>query len=185
MTPSASELQELFNAFGLVLTEQQIIPSATVQDIDLHSFNTFMEAQGKRTGEEPQPDIEHDLKNASVCDWLDEVLHPTLYGLMVFGRDPQGHTHTTSLFVQCAAYGGRHRATDVLSVGEAKGRLDEQVIRAMGWFRSLGRREFYGGLLRTDVFSVPESVLREALVKRGHTPRLCVDRIAGVARGLR
>ena len=32
--PSPSELQELLNAFGLVLTEKQIIPSATVDDID-------------------------------------------------------------------------------------------------------------------------------------------------------
>lgn len=164
VAPSASELQELFNAFGLVLTEQQIIPSAKARDIDLDSFRTFMEAQGKRTEQDPQPDIENDLANASICGWLDGVLRPTLYGLMVFGRDPQGHANTTSLFVQCAAYGGRHRAADVLSAGEAKGRLDEQVIRAMGWFRSLGRRESYGGLVRTDVFTVPESVLREALV---------------------
>ena len=162
--PSASALPALFNAFGLVFTEQQIVPSATVRDIDLHSFGAFMAAQGKRAGEEPRPDIGHDLRNASVCDLLDGVLRPTLYGLMVFGRNPQGHRHTTSLFVRCAAYGGSHRATDVLSVGEARGRLDEQVTRAMDWFRSLGRRESYGGLLRTDVFPVPESVLREALV---------------------
>ena len=35
--PSPSELQELLNAFGLVLTEKQIIPSATVEDIDFRA----------------------------------------------------------------------------------------------------------------------------------------------------
>ena len=162
--PSPSELQELFNAFGLVLTEQQTIPTATARDIDLGAFREFMQAQGKRMEEVPQPDIEADLENASVCGRLDGELRPTLYGLMVFGRDPQGHPHTTSLLIQCTAYAGSDRAGDVLNAGEAEGRLDEQVTRAMGWFRSLGRAEAYRGLHRTDVPPVPVEALREALV---------------------
>ena len=164
VAPSPSELQELFNAFGLVLTEQQTVSSAAVEDIDLGAFRSFMEAQGRRMEEGPQPDIESDLRNASVCNLLDRVLRPTLYGLMVFGRDPQGHPHTTSLFIQCAAYAGADRASAVLSAGEGKGRLDEQVAHAVGWFRSLGRTEAYRGLHRTDVPPVPEDALREALV---------------------
>ncbi len=164
VAPSPSEMQELFNAFGFIFTEQRTVSSATARDIDASAFRSFMQAQGKRTEGEPQPDIDQDLRNASVCDWLDGVLRPTLYGLMVFGRDPQGHPHTTSLFIQCAAYAGASRASDVLSAGEGKGRLDEQVNRSMGWFRSLGRREIYRGLYREDIPSVPEEVLREALV---------------------
>ena len=164
VAPSPSELQELFNVFGLVTTEEQLISSATADDIDLSAFTAFMQSQGKQMDSEPQPDIEKDLQSASACGRLDRVLRPTLYGLMVFGRDPQQHPRTTSLFIQCAAYGGGDRAADVLSVGEGKGRLDEQVNRSMGWFRSLGRREAYQGLRRTDRPMVPESVLREALV---------------------
>lgn len=164
VAPSPSELQELFNAFGLVLTEQQTVSSATANDIDLNAFLTFMRSQGKQMDGDPQPDIEHDLRNASVCDWLDSTLRPTLYGLMVFGRDPQGHPHTTSLFIQCAAYAGTDRAADVLSAGEGKGRLDEQVIRSVGWMRSLGRQEIYRDLRRVDRPLVPENALREALV---------------------
>ena len=89
---------------------------------------------------------------------------PTLYGLMVFGRDPQAYPHTLSLFVQCAAYGGADQGADVLSAGEGRGRLEDQVNRAMGWFRSLGRREVYRGLYRRDVPPMPEGALREALV---------------------
>ena len=164
VAPSPSGMQELFNAFGLIFTERRTVSSATARDIDADAFRSFMQAQGKRTEGEPQPDIDQDLRNASVCDWLDGVLRPTLYGLMVFGRDPQGHPHTTSLFIQCAAYAGADRASDVLSAGEGKGRLDEQVNRSMDWFRSLGRREIYRGPYREDIPSVPEEVLREALV---------------------
>ncbi len=151
-------------AFGLVLTEKQIIPSATVEDIDLGAVRSFMRKQGLDPDRAPQPAREDDLRNASIVETLDGVLRPTLYGLMVFGRDPQAYPHTLSLFVQCAAYGGPDRAADVLSAGEGKGRLEDQVQRAMGWFRSLGRRETYEGIQRRDIPPVPERALREALV---------------------
>ena len=164
VAPSPSELQELFNAFGFVLTEQQIIPTAALDDIDFGAVRSYMQAQGLDTEQVPQPARRDDLRNASVVDELAGVLRPTLYGLMVFGRDPQAYPHTLSLFVQCAAYGGADQAAEVLSAGEAKGRLADQVSRAMGWFRSLGRRESFEGLRRSDLPPLPEQALREALV---------------------
>ena len=153
-----------FKTFGLVLTERQIIPSATIDDIDFGAVRTFMRAQGLDPDEAPQPAREDDLRNGSIVDELDGVLRPTLYGLMVFGRDPQAYAHTLSLFVQCTAYGGTDQAAEVLSAGEGRGRLQDQVQRAMGWFRSLGRRETYEGIRRIDVPPAPEAALREALV---------------------
>lgn len=123
-----------------------------------------MRKQGRSTEAFPQPAIEDDLRNGSVCDLLDGVLRPTLYGLATFGRTMQEHPHTTRLFVQCAAYAGADRASEVLSVAEAKGRLGDQVGHALGWFRSLGRGERYDGLLRTDIPMLPEDVIREAVV---------------------
>ena len=152
------------NAFGFVLTEQQVVSSAIVDDLDFGAVRTFMQAQGMDTDQAPQPAHEDDLRNASIAEELDGVLRPTLYGLMVFGRDPQAFPQTLSLFVQCAAYAGADQAAAVLSAGEGKGRLEDQVNRAMGWFRSLGRREVYRGLYRRDVPPLPEAALREALV---------------------
>ena len=162
--PSSSELEELLNAFGLVLTERQIIPSATVDDIDFGAVRAFMRAQGLDPDEAPQPAREDDLRNGSIVDEVDGVARPTLYGLMVFGRDPQVYAHTLSLFVQCRAYGGTDHAAEVLSGGEGKGRLQGQVQRAMGWFRSIGRLETYEGIRRIDVPPAPEAALGEALV---------------------
>ena len=147
-----------------VLTEKQVVPSAVVDDIDFGAVRSFMKAQGLDTEQAPQPAREDDLRNASVVDEFDGVLRPTLYGLMVFGRDPQAYPHTLSLFVQCAAYGGSDQAAEVLTAAEGKGRLEDQVSRAMGWFRSLGRKESYQGLYRRDIPLVPENALREALV---------------------
>ncbi len=164
VAPSPSELQELFNVFGLVLTQEQIIPTATIDDIDLELFFSFLRLQGIQIDEEHQPDVERDLENTAVCQKRDQKLRPTLFGLMVFGRYPQKHRHTISHYIQCAAYAGSDQAADVLSVSEGKGRLDEQVTRSIDWFRILGRKELYQGLYRTDIPLVPEETLREALV---------------------
>lgn len=161
---SGSELRTLFSTFGFALAEDQTVVSAQAADIDLDAFRSFMKAQGMQIDAESEVSIDDDLRNAWVCADLDGVLRPTLYGLMVFGRSPHSHRHTGSMFIQCAAYDGTDRSCDVLSVGEAKGRLDEQVERAVDWFNSLGRREVYGALRRVDVPRVPIEVLREALV---------------------
>jgi len=164
VSPSPTERQELFNDFGFVLTEEQVIRAATIDDIDHHAFRTYMRIQGLDTDEDPQPPLDEDMRNAGILALSDGNLHPTLYGVMVFGRDPQNHPQTSSFFIQCAAYAGFDRAADVIGVADAKGRLEDQVNRSLGWCRSLGRREIYRGIVREDVPLIPESALREALV---------------------
>ena len=164
MEPSPTELQELYNTFGFVLTEEQIIPAARIEDIDLGEFRSFLRAQGLDMEEEPQLAIADDLRNRRILAEFDGVLHPTLYGLMAFGKEPQARPQTTSFFVQCAAYSGEDRASDVILVGEGKGRLDEQIHRSVGWVRSLGWTERYHNLVREDAPLVPEKALREAIV---------------------
>ena len=162
--PSPTELQELYNTFGFVLTEEQIIPAARIEDIDLGEFRSFLRTQGLDVEAEPQPATADDLRNRRILAEFDGVLHPTLYGLMAFGKEPQAHPQTTSFFVQCAAYSGADRASDVILVGEGKGRLDEQIRRSVGWVRSLGWTERYHELAREDAPLVPEKALREAIV---------------------
>ena len=162
--PSPTERQELFNDFGFVLTEEQVIRAATIEDVDHGAFRSFLSGQGLETDEEPQPPLEEDMRNAGVLAMSDGNLHPTLYGMMVFGRDPQNHPQTSSFFIQCAAYAGLDRATEVVSVADAKGRLEDQINRAMGWCSILGRREIYRGIVRHDIPLIPDSALREALV---------------------
>ena len=162
--PSPAEFQELLNTFRFVLTEEQMIPAAGFGDLDLQAFDRFLRRLGFRTDEEPQPPVEADLRNHGVVRNFGGEMHPTLYGILAFGRTPQRHPHTTSCLVRCAAYLGEHRATEVILAGEADGRLDEQVRRALGWFRSLGWREQYGEVYRQDIPRLPPDALREALV---------------------
>ncbi len=162
--PSPTEMRTLFNDFGFVLTEEQTIRSATADDIDQGAFRDFLRAQNLNADAAPQPPIKRDMANAGLLASAENRFEPTLYGVMAFGRDPQSHPQTSSFFVQCAAYAGLDRAADTVSVAEAKGRLADQIRRALDWCGSLGKREVYRGLVRQDIPLIPERALREALV---------------------
>lgn len=162
--PSPAELQELYNVFGYVLTEEQAIQAARSEDIDLQVFRRYLDTLGIETDQEPQPETEDDLRNRGVLAEVGGELHPTLYGVMAFGKEPQRYPQTGNLWVECAAYAGEDRASDVILTGEGKGRLDEQVERAIGWVRGLGKVERYQGLVREDTPLVPVKALREILV---------------------
>ena len=162
--PSPTELQELYNAFGYIFTEERTIQAAEPDHLDHQVFRTYLQKLGLDTDNEPQPDDRDDLRNRGVVAKLGGRLHPTLYGVLAFGRDPQGYPQTGNFRVECAAYKGDDRASEVLHVAEATGRLDEQVRRAVGWFFGLGRIESYRGLTRDDQHLLPQSAIREALV---------------------
>ncbi|MBL8724710.1 MAG: putative DNA binding domain-containing protein [Planctomycetes bacterium] len=163
--PQASELQDLYNTFGVFFTEERIVPGSGPTDIEGSVFRRFMARKGVHLDAEPALPFEVDLQNREVLDRdLDGALRATLFGLMCFGKDPQGFAPTRNLWVDLVAYAGCDRADAVLLSGEAKGRLDEQVTRAEAWLRALGRRERYTGVHRVDEWLVPLPAFRECIV---------------------
>lgn len=143
--PSPAQLQYLYNAFGFVFTEEQTISAAGPVDIDMVAFRSHLARQGFAVVREPQPAVEDDLRNRGAAAEFDGLLHPTLYGLLAFGKQPQSFPHTGNFWIDCVAYGGNDQAADVILAGTARGRLDEQVQQALGGARDLGRFEKYEG----------------------------------------
>ena len=161
--PSPMELQELFNAFGYVLTEEQAITAATVEDVDARQFRNHLARQGLDLTD-PQPTLEDDLRNFGALAEFDGSLHPTLFGLLAFGKQPQSFPPTANFWIDCVAYAGTDQGADVVMAREATGRLDEQVSSAAGWARAFGHREQYAGIERQDIPVLPLPAIREALV---------------------
>lgn len=109
--------------------------------------------------------IETDLFNREVLDHdIDGRLRATLFGLLCFGKEPQGFPPSRNFWVDLVAYAGTDRGDDVLLSGEARGRLDEQVARAEGWLKAIGRSERYQGLQREDRWILPLPAFRECVV---------------------
>lgn len=161
--PSPVELQDLYNTFGFLLTEEQLVPGSGVNDVDVAAFHSFLARQGLDAGEEPQLDLLTDLRNRWVTGGNDGEHLLTVYGALAFSRHPQGYLPLQNAWLDCVAYAGPDRADDVILRGEAKGRADEQVLRAAGWLRSLGIHETYEGVLRKDTTLVPERAFREVV----------------------
>ena len=161
--PSATELQELYNAFGYILTEERAVLDAPPTHIDLEAFRFYLRRLGFDTMDDPQPDSVDDLRNRDVLVEIGGELRATLYGILAFGRDPQRYTRTRDFRIECVAYMGNDRASEVLQVANAAGRLNEQVERATAWFLGLGRFESYENLRREDRYLLPRRAIREAL----------------------
>lgn len=162
--PSAIELQKLYNAFGYIFREERTIQTAAPEHLDHEVFRAYLQRLGLDTENEPQPEHKDSLRNRGVIAELGDRLHPTLYGVLAFGWEPQRYPQTRNFRVECTAYEGDDRASEVLHMAEATGRLDEQVRRAVGWFLGLGRYESYRGLTQDDQHLLPQSAIREALV---------------------
>lgn len=163
--PTESELMELYNTFGLVFTEERLVPGTGASDVEFEVYRAYMAARGIDLDGTLELPREEELLRAEILGRkVDGRPEATLYGLLCFGRSPQGTSVTRGFFVQLSAYAGLDRAAEVLSVAEARGRVDEQVHRAEEWVRGLGRSERYEGLVREDRWVVPQRALREALV---------------------
>ena len=162
--PAPAELQDLYNLFGYIITEERAIAAAGVEAIDLQSFWDYLDRLGLDRTSEPQPALEDDLLARGVLAEIGGGLRATLYGVLAFGKAPQSYPQTQNFWVECVAYGGKDRADEVLQVAQGKGRLDEQVDRALGWVQGLGKSERYEGINRIDVPLVPRVAVREALV---------------------
>ena len=149
---------------GHIPAEEQIVSGAGVSDIELSAFQTHLRRQGCDVATEPQLAVEDDLRNRGVLAEFDGALHATLYGMLAFGKWPQLVRRMENFWIECVAYGGNDQAADVILVSEARGRLDEQLDRALGWARGLGRFEQYGDAERKDTPLLPLTAIREALV---------------------
>jgi predicted HTH transcriptional regulator len=163
--PSLSELQDLYNTFGLILTEERLVPGTHPADVDVENFRRYLARNGIARSDDDPIALETDLYNREILDRdLDGEWRATLYGVLCFGKHPQEHGPTRGFWVDLVAYAGNDRADPVLLSGEARGRLDEQVERAESWLRALGRTEHYAGLERVDRWVVPLAAFRECVV---------------------
>ncbi len=163
--PSASELQELYNIFGVIFTEERIVPGSDVDDVEVAVFRDFMQRKGVDIDAEPRLALEQDLFNREVLDQdFDDKLRVTLFGLMCFGKNPQGFSPTRNFWVDLVAYAGTDRGSEVLLASEARGRLDLQIEQSLNWLKALGKNERYRHLRRADQWPVPLSAFRECVV---------------------
>lgn len=162
--PGGAELQDLLNNFGFVLTEEQLVPGTTPDDIDQRTFFQWLRELGVDVTSAPQLAPLVDLRNRGVIASALDGDRATLYGLLCFGREPQRHRQMSCHLVHCSAFAGTSRGDEIFSAMEARGCVDQQVEAADRWYQSLGHRERIVGLRREEVGVLPVAAVREVLV---------------------
>lgn len=171
--PSPSELQDLYNLFGYIVTEERVIEDATVADLDRAVFDRFMTNMGLSLDDEPQLDLAVELRNRGILAESSAGLRATVYGALGFGKRPQAYPQTGRFRIDASVYRGTDRGdADEVTVSTLDGRLDQQVERAAEWLMRLGRVEAFGAsagpgdeaLTRGERYRLPLDAFREAVV---------------------
>lgn len=145
-------------------TRPDFVREAGTDAIDEQALRRFMVSQGAEFSFGDGWPTDEDLLAARVVRDVFGTLRPTLYGLMVFGKDPQSHASTADLYTECAAHDGNDRRQGPFRAAGIRGRIEEQVAGAVRWFESLERRKPWRGASAEGSRLLPAAVLREALV---------------------
>lgn len=162
--PSPAELAELYNAYGYIVTEERPIEASPMEEVEVAAFDAYLSRLGLAREIEPQLDLRDDLRARGVVAALGRQWRSTLYGVLAFGKHPQAYSQTKEFFIHCVSYAGLDQSAEVIEALDAKGRLDEQVDRALSWLGAQPRREVYIDGTRVDIPLVPAKAAREVIV---------------------
>ena len=157
--PLAVDRTVLNSRFDFVMTEEQLVRPAGLDDLDDEFFRRHLRKQGfglRRGGSRtscptigtsrwwqiwmPDP-----RRRCSEC-WRPE-------------RTPPRFPHLHALPGRNTAYNGTGRGSGVLLAADADGQADEQVDRTPSWARSFGKREIRGNRFARTGGSRPSNEL--------------------------
>jgi ATP-dependent DNA helicase RecG len=156
---SRDELLRIFQASQSLLYEEQLIERADLTAIDYHYLDQFLlQAYGKKA-EDFQVDLERLLVNLRLA----ASGHPTVAGLLLFGRDPQFFLPHCQ--INAAAFPG----TEVVEAPEDRkdlaGKLADQIEASRRFLEAhLRARHEIKGFEPERHPELPEEALREAVV---------------------
>jgi len=153
---SREELLRLFQSTESLFYDETPVLRAGIQDLDLDAFNRYLEETG-------QPDLGLDPLRL-LRNWgLLAGEHPTIAGLLFFGRDPQRHLPFAQ--INAAAIPGTDLANDPSDRKDMKGRLLDVVEDAYRFLHIHVRVPHeIRGFEPEPKPEIPREALREAIV---------------------
>ena len=154
---SREEILRLFQASGSIFYDEKPLPSLDIGDLDLYAFESYLADTGL---EGVHPSMEQLLINWRL---LSVDGHPTLAGVLLFGRHPQRHLPFAQ--INAARIPGTTLANDPSDRKDLTGRLFDvidQAERFMSLHLPVAHR--IRGFEPERYPELPEAALREAVV---------------------
>ena len=154
---SREELLRLFQATESLYYDETPFPRLSLQDLDLAAFESYLEETGQSylRGDDPE---------RLLANWyLTANGHPTLAGLLLFGRKPQQHLPYAQ--INAARFAGTDSSFDPTDRKDLGGRLLEVIDQAERFLDlHLPVPHVIHGFAPEPRPELPKEALREAIV---------------------
>jgi predicted HTH transcriptional regulator len=134
--------------------DEQVLPDSTVDDLDFNAAATCFERHRKL--------VEKDLESLRLVARYQGHLVPTVGGMLLFGKDRE--LVFPDAWIQCGRFIGKDKAAifDHIEIYEHLPVAVERVIEFLK--KHAMRGADFSELRRRDVWSIPLTILREAVV---------------------
>jgi ATP-dependent DNA helicase RecG len=153
---SLEELRRLVFVSGSRYYDESPLPRLSLADLDYEAVERYLAETGQS---DLAVDIDRLLQNWRMTD----DTHPTVAGLIVFGRQPQFHLPYAQ--INAARFPGTDIADDLLDSTDLTGRLFDVIAGAERFLDvSLRTPHRIRGFEREDHPELPQPALREAIV---------------------
>ncbi len=160
---SRQELLRLFQAAESLFYDETVVLPAALRDLDSRAFEVFLQAAYHRSLDEFDVSYEQLLLNWRLIRRREGQLHPTVAGLLFFGRDPQRFLPQSH--VAAARIPGRDLAAAPSDAKQLDGPLPailEDAVRFLRLHLPVSHR--IEGFAPESHPELPEAALREAVV---------------------
>jgi ATP-dependent DNA helicase RecG len=156
---TTSELRRLLLERGERSFESHPVPNATLDDFDA----ALIERYSERIAAPPDGDRFELLQiRGCIAEGEDRQPHPTIAGLLIFGRQPQRFLRSAEII--CVRYAGTSMSDEFVRQ-DINGVLIEQIRQAEAFVTSNMRRGMrITGMQRQESGEYPLAVVREAIV---------------------
>lgn len=153
---SREKLLRMFQATEALFYDETAFLRLTLADLDLDAVDQFLDSTG-------QGDFKSDVPNLLASWRLMVAGHPTLAGLVLFGRNPQQHLPFAQ--INALRFPGSDSSEEPSDNKELKGRLLEVIDQAIRFLDlNLPTPHQIRGLEPEPKPELPKEALREAIV---------------------
>lgn len=164
-TPTQQELLKLFQKRNMLQFDETPVITASLDSIDISKVNNYLLKLGQSpVDDENKKGLVRELENLSILTEVDGEIHPSVGGILAFGRNPQ--RFFPSYNIMCGAYQGNDFLSDTIRENELSGTLDQLIEDAIAFLKLTTPQwqELEGGVRRKNEYLYPIEAIREGIV---------------------
>lgn len=147
--------------------DRRIVSETNLENLNKDKIKSFLSKSAARKGRD-FGNISNDsvLKNIGILAEYDNVLSPTVAGMMIFSKTlPQDFDDLSRYLIRCVRYASNSSSTPIIDKADIYGTLDTQVDEVLKFIqRNIKTEARIEGSKRIEKYEFPDLALREVVV---------------------